>query len=280
MHWLKPVARPFYGGLAMPENNRDNKQSFIKKFNDIAHHKHRYDVFRDFVTISAISLHNAVNKVESLENEYMQIIKPYAKNEVNAFAELFADLVMMLEPQPRDVLGELYMELNLGNKNAGQFFTPPHISELMAEMVYGDQLKEFEQPFITLSEPTCGAGGMVLAFVKTMIAHGHNPADKLWVQCTDIDRLAALMCYVQLSLWHVPAQVIVGNSLTLETREVFYTPAHYMGLWDMRLNFRKSERLITEHQQANEPKIDELKLPDDNIIDIGKSADIQLGFDF
>lgn len=268
----------------MPENNRDNKESFIKKFNDIARHRHRYDVFRDFITISAISLHNAVNKVESLEYEYMKIIKPYAKDEVNAFAELFADLVMMLDPEPRDVLGGLYMELELGNKNAGQFFTPPHISEFMAELVYGDDLKNIDKPFITLSEPACGAGGMVLAFVKVMLAHGHNPAHKLWVQCIDIDRLASLMCYVQLSLWHVPAQVVVGNSLTLETREVFYTPAHYMGLWDMRLNLRKSESLITEHQQAqdktNEPKIDELKLPDESIKDISKSADIQLGFDF
>ncbi|MDC9715047.1 MAG: hypothetical protein PSN36_04415 [Gammaproteobacteria bacterium] len=117
-----------------------------------------------------------------------------------------------------------------------------------------------------------------------MIAHGHNPADKLWVQCTDIDRLAALMCYVQLSLWHVPAQVVVGNSLTLETREVFYTPAHYMGSWDMRLNLRTSKELIVENNQAqdktDEPKIDELKLPNASIKDIGKSADIQLGFDF
>ena len=62
-----------------------------------------------------------------------------------------------------------------------------------------------------------------------------------------IERLAALMCYVQLSLWNVPAQVVVGNSLTFETREVFYTPAHYMGAWDMRLNLKKSEDLITEH---------------------------------
>jgi hypothetical protein len=51
LHWLKPVARPFLWGLAMPENNRDNKQSFIKNFNSIAHHKYHYDMFRDFVTI-------------------------------------------------------------------------------------------------------------------------------------------------------------------------------------------------------------------------------------
>ncbi|CAC9528327.1 hypothetical protein [uncultured Gammaproteobacteria bacterium] len=57
-----------------------------------------------------------------------------------------------------------------------------------------------------------------------------------------------------------------------------------MGSWDMRLNFRESKKLIEKHQQAQDetdkPKIDEFELPNDNIINIGKSADIQLGFDF
>ena len=75
----------------------------------------------------------------------------------------------------------------------------------------------------------------------------------------------------------------MGHSLTLETREVFYTPAHYMGAWDMRLNLRESEKLIEKHQQAqgeaSEPKIDEPKLPDENTPDISKNADIQPGFE-
>ena len=31
---------------------------FIRDFNKLAPHKHRYDVFRDFVTVSAISIYN------------------------------------------------------------------------------------------------------------------------------------------------------------------------------------------------------------------------------
>ena len=53
---------------------------------------------------------------------------------------------------------------------------------------------------------------MILALVKVMITAGHNPAEKLWVQAIDVDRMAALMCYIQLSLWNVPAEVIVGNT--------------------------------------------------------------------
>ena len=45
-----------------------DRQTFISLFNSIARHKHRYAVFSDFVTMSAIAYHNAVNKLETLEN--------------------------------------------------------------------------------------------------------------------------------------------------------------------------------------------------------------------
>ncbi len=200
----------------MTETKQYNKQSFIKIFNSIAKHKHRYQVFSDFVTMSAIAVHNGLNKSETLEAEYMEIVGKYSKEEVNGLSELLANLIELLEPEPRDILGGLYMELELGNTNNGQFFTPPDISLLLAKLSYGDELENLKRPFITLSEPACGSGGMVLAFVKTMLGYKHNPAEKLWVQCIDIDRVAGFMCYLQLSLWHVPAEVIIGNTLSME----------------------------------------------------------------
>ena len=208
---------------------------FVRSFNKIAAHRHRYEVFRDFVTMAAISMHNAIRKDPALEAEYLQIVKRYEADQVSEICALFGKLVLLLDSEPQDVLGQLYMALELGNTQAGQFFTPPEISELMARMTYGDELQNLAKPFITLSEPACGAGGMVLAFVKVMLSHGHDPAKRLWVQCQDVDRTAALMCYLQLSLWHVPAVVIVGNTLALEVREAFYTPAHYLGFWGARL---------------------------------------------
>jgi hypothetical protein len=87
---------------------------------------------------------------------------------------------------------------------------------------------------------------MVLAFAKEMIEQGYNPATKLWVQCIDIDRVASMMCYIQLSLWNIPAQVIVGNTLTREYREVLYTPAYYLFGWDRKLRLRKFFELMAE----------------------------------
>ena len=45
----------------MPDGKSYDRNDFIKTFNNIARHRHRYEVFWDFVTMSAISLHNAVN---------------------------------------------------------------------------------------------------------------------------------------------------------------------------------------------------------------------------
>lgn len=229
---------------------------FVRSFNRIAAHRHRYEVFRDFVTMAAITMHNAICKIPSLEDEYLKIVKCYERDQVTELCGLFAKLVMLLDEEPQDVLGPLYMELELGNTNTGQFFTPHEISELMARLTYGEELKTLSKPFITLSEPACGAGGMVLAFVKVMLSHGHDPAKRLWVQCQDVDRTAALMCYLQMSLWNIPGVVVVGNTLAMEVREVFYTPAHYLGCWKYRLQRRDAEEaamalLVSEVQDVD-----------------------------
>jgi type I restriction-modification system DNA methylase subunit len=68
-------------------------------------------------------------------------------------------LVIGLAQEMGDFLGSLFMELELSSDNIGQFFTPFHLSELMAGQVAGDRLAELEsEPYITLSAPTCGAG--------------------------------------------------------------------------------------------------------------------------
>ena len=223
------------------------KSEFLKCFRMIAPEKHRYDVFRDFVTISACSLHNAIHMDMQREEEYMSILHTYKKEDQKSIPALFGMLVAMLDYEPRDVLGILYMELEISSKDKGQFFTPQAVSDLMAEMTYGEDLKALDKPFITLSEPACGAGGMVLAFVKTMINAGHNPAEKLWVQCIDVDRCVALMCYVQLSLWNIPGEVVVGNCLSLEVREMWRTPQHHLGFWKSKLA-RKSQEEAAEHE--------------------------------
>lgn len=230
--------------MAGKQNPRIDSGLFIREFNHLARHKHRYEVFQDFVTVGALSVHNSFRgpRYDELEAQYLRIAEGYDREELEGFARLLGILVALLDAEPRDILGQLYMNLELGNSNTGQFFTPPEVSELMARMTFGDGAEHADKPFITLCEPACGAGGMVLAFVKVMMEKGWNPVEKIWVQAQDIDRTAALMCYLQLALWHVPAAVVVGNTLAVETCEVFYTPAHYLGFWPSKLARREAER--------------------------------------
>ena len=218
--------------------------SFVRLFQETARHRHRYEVFRDFVTMAAFSMHNAINKVDALEQEFLAIEGRYEREDRARFPKLLAELIMIFDDEPWDALGQFYMELGIQSEHVGQFFTPPAVSELMARLTYGDALANLTEPFVTVQEPACGAGGMILAFAKVMIESGHNPAEKMWVHCQDIDRTAALMCYLQLALWNIPGVVIVGNMLMLEQREVFYTPAHYLSRWDDRLAVRRAEEAM------------------------------------
>jgi len=248
---------------AAAQGRADALSAFKTTFRQLAPYKHRYEVFRDFVTMAACSLHNSLHQgsdpetwpapAREREQEYLSITKGYKPEDLREFSQLLASLVSALNEEPRDVLGPLYMELEIASKDQGQFFTPPELSEMMARMtVAPDLVRKLEhQPFITAGEPACGAGGMILALVKVMTEAGYDPARKLWVQAIDVERMAALMCYIQLSLWNVPAEVIVGNTLSWEIREVWYTPAHHLHLWKYRLT-RDRESLAVTAQPSGE----------------------------
>lgn len=216
---------------------------FLRLFDETARYKHRQEVFRDFVTVSAISMHNSVTPSSKLEEEYLRIIKQYKPDDVDRLAQLLALLVEALDVAPRDVLGRIYMDLELGNTRQGQFFTPDSISQLMARIQL-DQIEEHlaVHDHVSISEPACGAGGMILSVVDHLLSKRIDPAKRIYVQAIDIDRTAALMCYTQLSLWNVPAEIIVGDCLRLDYRETWMTPAYHLNGWKFRLKDRKGRK--------------------------------------
>ncbi|NCF08975.1 hypothetical protein [Kosakonia sp. MH5] len=109
------------------------------------------------------------------------------------------------------------MKLELGSSEMGQLFTPYPLARLIAGLTAGNELQQqlTTCSWVTLSEPTSGAGGMVIAFAEVMLARGFNPAEQLLVTATDIDPLAADMTFIQLSLLGISAIVNTGNSLAL-----------------------------------------------------------------
>lgn len=214
----------------------DHKKQFLSLFSETARYHHRHKVFRDFITMASVSIHNSICFDEMLEREYMEIVRQYEAKDAERMTMLLAEVVLGLEAEVGDFLGSLYMQLELGESSRGQFFTPFCISRMMAEIQLGDIENILtEKPFVTVYEPACGSAGMLLAIAEVAKEKGFNPARHLWVSGTDIDPVASGMAYIQLSLMGVAGEVVTGNALSGERRRVMYTPAHWLGNWSYRL---------------------------------------------
>lgn len=125
---------------------------------------------------------------------------------------------MEMEARPfTDLLGGHYMDLALSHKGQqwnGEFHTPQPICELMARVIAGDAPPPDEGP-ITLCEPACGAGAMILAYAHALPADARR---RLRVTAIDISKVACDMCFINTTLWGIPAEVIHGDTLRMEFR--------------------------------------------------------------
>ncbi|EDL0766483.1 hypothetical protein CNP37_19905 [Salmonella enterica subsp. enterica serovar Muenchen] len=212
-------------------------QRFVSLFNQTAPCENRWQVFSDFVHMAACSLFNAVHRDEAFEADYMQRVARYSAEDAHNMSRLLAEVIQGLEFCPTDFLGQIFMNLELGNARHGQFFTPYSVSYTMARMTLSDGLSVLtsgERDFITVSDPACGAGGMIVAMAEAMLEAGFNPQKQMMVYCVDIDPVAAMMCYIQLSLMGIPAIVATGNSLTVAIKREMATPMFVLGHWHHR----------------------------------------------
>ncbi|CAN7749626.1 N-6 DNA methylase [Duganella sp. LjRoot269] len=221
-----------------------HRNKLIKLIEQASRRHAKLDVFRDFVTMAAtafarLDLHHASRR----EEEYLACVRRYSKEELALFPQMMAELTMGMEACPRDILGETFMMLELGNAYKGQFFTPYELCQLMAEVTFSEVSQETiaKQGFITVQEPACGAGAMIIAAMMYLREKGINYQQCVHVTAIDVDSTAAKMTFVQLSLLHVPATIVNGNSLTLQEFDHWHTPAHILGLWGPRLNSRDEQ---------------------------------------
>ncbi|EZP70591.1 hypothetical protein BV96_03267 [Sphingomonas paucimobilis] len=200
-----------------------------------------YTVFSDCMEVMAIAMANSVDRpqFDRREARYLQIVRQYRSDVVDLFPRVLAELVNALEAGISDVLGPLFHDFELHNKARGQFFTPYSICQMMADGSFADEAdlraRIDQRGYIRAMEPACGAGSMVIALAETMKARGINYQRHLHVTAIDIDPRAVHMAYSQLSLLHVPAHLMVGNSLSGEIAEHWFTPAHIFGGWNARL---------------------------------------------
>lgn len=228
----------------------DHQKAFLKIFNSLCGRFNRWQVWQDFVMVTAIEISNATDKQNAPERTktYQTIISKYSDAEQNKFAELLAEVIMGMEQNPdQDFLGELYMLCELGNDASGQFFTPYDVCRCMVEISGGSDPAAENAGFFSVSDPACGAGALLIAFANLCRRKNICYHDKVLFVAQDIDLIAGLMCYIQLSFLGCAGYVVIDDSLLRPATsydahgllpkdgpQVWYTPMYFRDVWHYR----------------------------------------------
>lgn len=201
-----------------------------------------YTVIRDFFELSAISIRNNFDhgpEHANLEKRYTEIAQCYKKEYLEGFAMALGMLGKKIHDAVNgnapfaDWAGELYMDSGTSDDKAGQFFTPYSVSQCMARINFPKdevraKLGSDPNRVLTIYEPTCGAGGLIVAAIDALNEAGVNYSWNVFVDCGDNDLRCVHMTYVTLSLLGVPAVVRLGDALMMEYRQAWFTPAYLM----------------------------------------------------
>lgn len=235
---VKP-ALPAVNAQTMPRRTmsiEDARRRFVSVFRDTARNLRRWEVFSDFITLAASELDMArIRTPENIERS-REICAKYSESDISNMHELFGLMICALEAKFHDFLGAIFMELELGDDRNGQYFTPYNVQSLLARLLMPDFDETIRREgFVTVSDPASGAAGMNVAYAEVLLEAGYNPSEQMFGSCIDIDPIAADMAFVQLSLLGIPAEVVTGNTLTMQLNRVRYTPVYYINNFEKRL---------------------------------------------
>jgi len=168
--------------------------------NSIFGHMHSYDLYRSWLEAVWAFL-DAVHDPDG----FQKCLDRYTHEQGEEFGRLLALYVDAVEADPfRDILGEIFMLLDVKSVAAGQYFTPMCIAEMMARMQFEKAAFERqvqEKGFVTVCDPAVGSGVMLLAFAKVVHAElGRAALAKVRFYGTDIDQRCVYMCRIQLRM--------------------------------------------------------------------------------
>lgn len=250
------------GGMPLSRNHirleTEQQKQIYGRFRYLAERYGRWEVWADFITMSACSLF--LSDRQRREEEYVNMVKRYKLEEIQSFVEMFALTIEALEVDPnQDFLEDLFMRFDLGSTWKGQFFTAYHICELMSKLTAGDLQAQLEQQtWISVCDPAVGAGALLIAFAQECINQKVNYQSNVLFVGQDVDRTAAMMSFVQLSLLGCPRYIIVGDSLLnpavgpsvllpvqQEGQEIWCTPMYFTDIWHLRIAAEKVKLLGT-----------------------------------
>lgn len=259
--------RALRGGSGNPA-----KLAIVDRLRELGHRHRLYQVFCDFVEISAIALANRCDLIRAPAREarYMETIRRYSREELQTFCEALALLQMAYEVdgstglayQFDDVLGETFMALEFGNDYAGQFFTPIDICRFMAQLTFDESgvRDAIERSgYVSVGEPACGAAAMIIAAAERLASMGIEYQKHMVVIAVDISETAVHMAFLQCAFLGIPAVIVHGNSLTLQEHSAWLTPMYVNNghatrdIRAQRQHYLTEELRVAAHARATSP---------------------------
>ena len=163
-------------------------------------HMHVYDTYRAWLE-GVWSFMDAVTNPDG----FRKCMDRYSRAEGEEFGRLLGLYVDAVEAEPfRDILGEVFMRLDVKSVAAGQYFTAWPIAEAMARMQFDREDFERlvrEKGEVSVCDPAVGSGVMLLAFASVVHESlGRWGTGKLRLYGTDIDIRCVNMCRIQLRM--------------------------------------------------------------------------------
>lgn len=183
-------------------------------------------VFKDFISLFAISLSNKVIFNKKNSDKYEEIYQSYEKEEQPYFYTLSTELTRIFcnEKDPYDVLGDIYQKVTKSN-----YLKLLNNSSPLQEV--GKKL----QGIININKKTnngnmievnCGSGAMILAYASAMEMFKLDYKKNLRVTAIDTDIINVFMTYIQMWFFDIVATVILVDEKSNKELMRLYTPAY------------------------------------------------------
>lgn len=180
----------------------------LNVLNKIAYRVNINQVFTDFLNMVVAAFSRGAD-----EKRYNEAAKNYTEEERKMFSKALATLIQDYDSKSSkdgdwtDIIGHIFEEVNsthTASKN-GQFFTPPSICNLMAEMMRDKQGEN-------VNDPSCGSS-------RNLIAHSRlNPNNRFEYFYTgmDLDLRCCLMSVINFLMYGIKGVIIHCDTLKLE----------------------------------------------------------------
>ena len=229
----------------------------VKLYSGLIGAHQMWELWQDSMTMFALSISQAVDRRfhEKREQMYKDIAHKYTKEEMQVFPQIFGEIIAQLEADSeQDLLGDLYMHLDLGSHWHGQFFTPYHVCEMIAQTQFPADIPLDAVKPVSCSDCACGGGALLIAaghtYCKRVLNAGLDGRDYISLYAQDLSQVSAMMCYVQLSLLGFSAKIKIGDSLLhplLDSdngEDIWYTPVWFSPVWEVRRLANRLDRLM------------------------------------